>query len=484
VALVIAKNKLFAKVGYVPNKAQRRIHASKARFQVVAAGRRTGKSTAGGMELLPECYRAFMQRNRLEDMGLRHEYWIVGPQYTDSEKEFRAFYNKAKYLQMPFDKPGTYYDARGGDMQMSLWGGRFLVKAQSAKYPEHLVGEGLHGVIMAEAAKMKKRIWDQYIRPTLADYRGWAKFNSTPEGRNWFYELWQEAVHSVDPAWLEWEGFRFPSWANERLFPLGENDPEILSMLAGMSPEMGDQEVRAKFSRYVGQVFKDWDEEWHVNGQIATYNPAWPVFLATDYGWTNPNVVLFIQIDPWDHVHVIDEYYQSHRSPEEVAHDLETGAQSAAHPSLVRVASRLYPDPADPAASHTLADRLRLQVQTGTGGEIKTRLEIIRKWLKDENEHLPYDNPDRRPRLIVNPKCRMLVSEMDAYRYPKSKDEQINEPENPLKKDDHAPEALGRFFMGHFGPAATQAPPTMRRMRATRGPRSQRRTGATRTRGR
>lgn len=469
-ALVIAKAPLFAKVGYVPNKAQRRIHASTARFQVVAAGRRTGKSTAGGMELLPECYRAYMAKDYLLEQGIRHEYWITGPQYTDAEKEFRSFYNKAKSLKMPFDKPGTYYDARGGDLQVSLWGGAFLLKGQSAKYPENLVGEGLSGVIMAEAAKMKRRIWDQYIRPTLADFRGWGKFNSTPEGRNWFYDLHQLGMHGTD---LEWESFRFPSYMNERVFPLGKDDPEIISMLAGMSEEMGAQEVLAKFGKYVGQVFKDWDEEWHVDHKLTEYNPAWPVYLATDYGWTNPNVVLFIQVDPWDHVHVIDEYYQSHRSPEEVAYDLETGAQSTAHPALCRVATRLYPDPADPAASHTLSERLRLQTQSGTGGEIKTRLELIRKWLKDENEHLDFDHPDRRPRLLVNPKCKMMISEMDAYRYPKTKDEEAsNSKEEPLKKDDHAPEALGRFFKGYFGDAAVQAPPAMRRIRSTRGPRT------------
>lgn len=45
----------------------------------------------------------------------------------------------------------------------------------------------------------------------------------------------------------------------------------------------------------------------------------------------------------------------------------------------------------------------------------------------------------------------MLVSEMNAYRYPQSRNE-LNENELPMKKDDHAPEALGRFFAGYFGP--------------------------------
>lgn len=466
-ALVIAKNRLFSKVGYAPNRAQRRIHESQARFQVVAAGRRTGKSTAGGMELLPEVYRAYLMRNALEEHDIRHEYWITGPQYTDSEKEFRAFYNKAKFLKMPFDKPGTYYDAHGGDMQVSLWGGRFLLKAQSAKYPEHLVGEGLSGVILAEAAKMKERIWEQYLRPTLADFRGWAKFNSTPEGRNWFYDKWTVGQHGTDP---EWESFRFPSYANEKLFPMGADDPEIISMLAGMSEEMGAQEVLAVFSKYVGQVFKQWDEEVHVRSDCV-YNPDWPLYVATDYGWTNPNVMLFIQVDPWDRVYVIDEYYQSHRSPEEFADDIESGEQSTSHSELIRRATRLYPDPADPAASHTLSERLRLQTQTGTGGPIKTRLELIRKWLKYEHPELPFDHPERVPLLRVNPKCKHFIYEFDAYRYPKTRDEEKDNPkEEPLKKDDHTPEALGRFFAGHFGEPAVTPPPVSRKVRTERGP--------------
>jgi hypothetical protein len=43
---------------------------------------------------------------------------------------------------------------------------------------------------------------------------------------------------------------------------------------------------------------------------------------------------------------------------------------------------------------------------------------------------------------------------MLAYRYPERKEESqtsLERFENPLKKDDHGPEALGRFMMGYFG---------------------------------
>lgn len=462
--LVIAKNPIWDNIGYVPNRAQRLIHRANRRFVVTAAGRRLGKSTSHGNELLPEVYRTYLQKDILLEEDKRREFWIVGPEYSDSEKEFRAFYNACKRLEMPFDKPGTYYDARSGDLQVSLWGGRFKLLGQSAKYPDHLVGEGLHGVIMAEAAKMKKLIWEKYIRPTLADYRGWAKFGSTPEGRNWFYDLWALGQSDTNP---EWQSFRFPSWFNEKIFPLGREDPEILSLIAGLSTEMAKQEVEASFSEFVGQVFKDWDEEWHVRN--INYNPDLPLHIATDYGWTNPNVALFIQVDVFDRVYIIDEYYQSHRSPEEFARDLTEGNYSRLHPELCSKALHLYPDPEDPASSSVLGEKLKLRVMGNTGGELRHRLELIRRWLKDENPHLDVDHPDRRPKMMVSPRCKYFIKEMDAYRYPQTKEEGAEAPEKPLAKDNHTPEALGRFFAGHFGLEAIKGAPRVRKARMSRG---------------
>src|SRR3982751_2504196 len=138
---VLVKDRVWPGLRYRPNSVQEQIHASLTRNRVAAAGRRVGKSTCGGHELTVEACRAYFQRQRLEDLGQRAEYWIVGPTYTDSEKEFRVLYNDCTRLKLPFDRPGTYYDKRSGDMILSLWNGRFLVGAKSSQYPERLVGE-------------------------------------------------------------------------------------------------------------------------------------------------------------------------------------------------------------------------------------------------------------------------------------------------------------------------------------------------------
>ncbi len=48
----------------------------------------------------------------------------------------------------------------------------------------------------------------------------------------------------------------------------------------------------------------------------------------------------------------------------------------------------------------------------------------------------------------------MTIHEFGEYRYPDEKRDgqnSVKSQELPMKKDDHTPEALGRFFAGHFG---------------------------------
>lgn len=447
-AKAMSLSKLFDQVGYEPHDVQREIHRARnlARFRVVCAGRRTGKSTLGGHELTSKAFSALYREDELSRHGRRSEWWIVGPEYTDAEKEFRVLYDDLNKLDVPFDRPGTYNDPISGNMHISLWDGKFQVHCKSAKYPGSLVGEALEGVILAEAAKLKPVIWTKYVRPMLSDYAhegyGEALFTSTPEGKNWFYDLYQRGQ---DPADTAWYSTRMPSWSNNILFPAGRFDSEIVDMSKDMSEEKFKQEIGAEFTDFVGQVFKNFDEETHVTDIV--YDPRWPLYIATDYGFTNPNVALFIQVDIWDNVSVIAEYYRRQRTAEEFAKDLQ---DSPVLGPLTRLATKLYPDPASPGDSKLLSEKLRLTIEGNTGGLISDRLDLIRRWLKPQPEDLEDGHPDKKPKLMIDRSCSMLISEMGDYRYPETKRESSIVRENPLPVDDHAPEALGRFFASRY----------------------------------
>lgn len=433
----LVKEDVFRDMRYTPHAGQWQVHDSTARHRVAACGRRFGKSQAGGAELVVEAYRAAVDRAYLEYANESREYWIVGPNYSDAEREFRIFYDSLHRLEFPFDRPGTYDNAKDGDMTVSLFGGRYVVHGRSAAHEKTLVGTGLDGVLMVEAAKMHRRIWTKYVRPTLLDRRGWSLHTSTPEGRDHFYELWQRGQ---DPGDVHWQSWRLPSWVNTVLFPEGENDPEILQSRAEMSHEEFQQEIAADFVTFVGRVFKDFDEEVHVTD--VDYDPRRPVYMATDSGFRDPFVALWIQVDAFGVVRVLDEYYEAGRRIDQVVNILKT------HPLSHRI-DALYPEPARPDDAASIAEGLKIpHVVSGTGGELAPRLNMIRQALELGPEHAPYDQ--QTAHLYVDRGCRNLIREMQAYRYP---EETAHRPpsEKPLDKDNHAPEALGRFFAGHLG---------------------------------
>lgn len=482
-------------VAWDPHPGQLLVAESTARHRVVSAGRRFGKSNVGGYELVAEAMFTLSQKERLEREMKRREFWIVGPEYSDAEKEFRVLWNVLeKKLRVPFDRPGSYNNPEGGMMSISLWDGAFQVHAKSSKYPDSLVGEGLSGVVMAEAAKQKPSVWVKYIRPTLSDFNGWSLHTSTPEGKNHFYEKYQWGRDRGMPDWQSW---RMPAWVNpyvykeptraadvkrlqeilmveDRELDLHEYDEgeeknklrrlcqrnglsidfEILDLMASMTTEAFNQEIGADFTEFVGRVFKQFDEEIHV-GDLQ-FNPSWETYAGVDYGFTNPNVWLLIQVGPHQEINVIDEIYQPGLDADDFAKLIE--ARNMCPSSLIR----FYPDPSSPGDSSILSKRLRKpfggSVKSGgtggtTGGEIGPRLDAIRKALKTHSApHMPLGHEDRRPQIMWDRRCKMSIHEMQEYRYPDRKEQNSTKSqENPLKEDDHTPEALGRFFVGHFG---------------------------------
>lgn len=366
-------------------------------------------------------------------------YWIVGPNYDDCAKEWRVLWNGATKLGLPFDHPGTYNDPITGNMRMSLWGGKFIVECKSAQYPNSLDGEGLDGVLMVEAAKLKSHIFGKYIRPAIADKRGWSLWLSTPEGRNFFYDLWMRGQDPQFPTWASW---RMPSWANSVVFPGGEQDDEIQDMMSDMSEEWVNQEIRAKFTDFVGLVFKTFDEEIHV--RRLHYDPRLPLYGCCDFGWSNPFVWLACQIDVFNNIQVLGEYRVTQTDINDVARDL-------ADWPLATGAKMFYPDPSEPGDARILSSKLRVPFNSDTGGPLKHRLEYIRRALKVRPEHGRPE--DQRPQIYIDTSCTGLIDEMgNGYRYPSKKSEVRPNPEEPIDKDNHGPEALGRLFRGHFGP--------------------------------
>ena len=207
-----------------PHKGQAEVHASTARFRVLACGRRWGKTRLG----VNECLDVASKGGRA---------WWIAPSYKMSEVGWR-----------PLRKMGTMIGAevRKVDRQIVLPGGGD-VTVRSADNPDSLRGEGLDFVVMDEVAFMSEQVWLEAIRPALSDRQGKAMFISTPKGRNWFWRMFQ----------LGLDGGEWASWQR----PTGDNPyikTEEIEAARGMLPELiFEQEYLAVFLENEGAVFRN-----------------------------------------------------------------------------------------------------------------------------------------------------------------------------------------------------------------------------------
>lgn len=432
---IFRKDVYFAETGYDPHPGQQVVHYNSTRHRILCCGRRWGKTLIGGKE----CETQAFIRNFL---GEPMRGWIVGPEYSDAEKEYRIVHDTFKTLGI--DKVSTKFlnNTENGNMHIrTRWG--FDLECRSARHPDSLVGEGLDFVLLVEAGRHKRKMWGDYIRPALSDKRGWSLASGVPEGASessLLYSLWNRGQ---DPTKKSWWSTRMPSWTNLIVFPGGRQDPEILEAKDDLTEDEFRRQYGAEFVDNVGRVMKEWDDDIHLTD--LEYNRRWPLYAAVDYGYTNDWVWLWIQVDVFNNVYVIgEERFQLRDTEDIVRRSLKD------HPLMQKVLT-IYGPPAEPDDNNVLKRILKINIHANTGGELKTRLALIRSALKLRPEHLPDGHPEKLPQLFVDRSCQKLAWEMrQGYRWPENKSETRSDSEVPIDKDNHGPEALGRFFKGHM----------------------------------
>jgi hypothetical protein len=353
-------------------------------------------------------------------------YWICGPTYKLSEKEFRIIHDDfvrklqmRKYLKVS-------YNAKQGDMRIEFpW--NTVVECTSATNQDSLLGEGLDGVVMSEAARHSQETWEMYIEPALSDKRGWADFPSTPRGYNWYQGLWQLGQQ---PEMSDYESWRFPTWTNDKIYK-GADDPELQRIKAVVSPGYWKQEYAAEFTSFEGQIYDEFDPSIHVRD--LRYVPAWRNYLVFDYGFSDPLVALDIMVDPSDNVYVWREYQVRYKTTWEHAHILK----ERENPPGYHI-DHMFGDPRGADEAATIA----LVIGRVTGRDVPwiQGIEAVKRKLMIQ--------PDGKPQLYIDRSCYQLIRQMQALRHKEVK-EGHNAKEGQVDYDDHGPDAL-RYFIGEY----------------------------------
>ncbi len=205
-------------IPYKPRYPQVHAKLESHRFSVLVAHRRFGKTVLAVNHLLKAAIRCPYERG---------SYGYVAP-YRNQAKEIAWAY--LKHFSAPI--PGVV--ANESELSVTLPTGA-RIRIFGADNPDALRGLYFDGVVLDEVAQMRREVWQEIIRPELADRNGWAVFIGTPKGVNLFHELF---VHAQADKSGEWTAL---------VYRVGDTDALPMSEVDQLRSEMSEGAFRQEF---------------------------------------------------------------------------------------------------------------------------------------------------------------------------------------------------------------------------------------------
>lgn len=366
---------------------QSKVAASKARFRVVVAGRRWGKTHLSRVELIKAALR---KKKSLV--------WYVAPSYSMARDIMWDELIDVLPKQMVRKKNET-------KMTIRLINGS-VIQLKGADEPDSLRGRGIDFVVLDEYQDFKEGTWEEAIYPTLTDRQGGALIIGTPKAFNQLHQAWSKG-QSSDPLDADWESWQFPT-STSPFVPA----KEIEAARRNLHAKAFKQEYEASFETMSGRVYYAFDRNLHV-GEYA-FDAMKPILIGQDFNIDPMSTVIMQWHREKQQMWVIDEIHINQSNTEEIAQEIERRYWRLI--KAKRVA--LYPDPAGGSRS------------TSSRGE--SDLDIFRKkgitQIFNRRKHPPVADrinavnamlvsADGRVRLVIDRRCKELIKSLEQTLY-------------------------------------------------------------------
>jgi hypothetical protein len=229
---LLNKQKFFETIHYIPHENQQIIHDCPARFRIVAAGTKFGKSWCAAAEAL-----SYLMYEDVRG-------WVVAPTFDLVDKVFREIYRySVGYLQ-------EFISEESESRKYLKFINRSEIQGKSAENLIGLAGEDLDFIIIDEASGIREEAWTFYLRERIINRVGWVFFISTPRGRGWYYQLY---LRGQDPKQPDYKSFHFTSYDNKHV---DRNELEAFKNEVGADSRAFRQEVMAEFLSDSDSVFR------------------------------------------------------------------------------------------------------------------------------------------------------------------------------------------------------------------------------------
>lgn len=364
----------------------------------------SGKSTAGAVRTLLAAYGQIgTRRIPTPNLGM-----LVAPTYTMlQDASLRTLRDVAAGAVRAFNK---------SDMRLTFDNGSEVL-LRSADAPDRLRGPNLSYAWLDEAALLRAEVWTIMLgRLRAFGQRGSIWATSTPRGRGWLYNAF------VRDANADTYLVQAASADNVHL------DPAVVAAWqTAYSGDLARQELEGIFVSYRGLVYDTFNPALHVLADApATFSRA---IAGVDFGYSNPGVMLVLLVDSDNRATLVHEAYETQRST-----DAWLAVGQALHQQYG--IERLYCDPAAPDAIQLFADG-GLPAVPADHRVLPGIVAVQRRLVPDAAGV---------PGLRVHRSALNTLREFERYEWDAGADAR------PVKRDDHAMDALRYAVMGLDAP--------------------------------
>lgn len=282
------------------------------------------------------------------------------------------------------------------DLSLRLSNGSVLSLRGADSY-DSLRGVGINFLVVDEASYVDQRAWKEVLRPTLSDTGGRALFISSPSGRDWFYELWQNG-QSEEPDWASWqfstiEGGRVP-------------DHEVESARRDLDDRTFTQEYEAAFVSYFGVVYHAFKFE--ANVVEAGIDNTQGLHIGMDFN-IDPMSAVVAQIRDDGTMDIVDEIVIYSSDTNEMCEEIL--GRYEGYPVTI------YPDPASTQRQTSAGGRTDLSILQDYGFRCRhrNRHPAIRDRVNSVNAM--FQNAYGDSRLFVDADCKNLIRSLERQTY-------------------------------------------------------------------
>ena len=243
----------------------------------------------------------FLIREAIEHKGV---YFYLFPTYSQARKViFQAITHEGKRF-VDYIPKQLLKSVNSVQMAYHFTNGS-MIQLVGSDNIDNLVGTGPRGLVYSEAALQSDKAY-RMLRPAILASNGFVVFESTPRGKNFFWELYN--IAKANPK----------HWFCSHLSVYDTGHIDLAEIQADkergeMSEDLIQQEYFCSFELGVeGAYYTKYIDKMRIDGRIGTidYETGHKVHTAWDIGYSDTNIIIFFQrIGPL--IRIIDYYENS-----------------------------------------------------------------------------------------------------------------------------------------------------------------------------